>query len=74
MPVPLSGIAYERGGTSSEHGIACVALHAGIGLRCMLRGGHTTTSPTPAHLARLRELTGLYAPTRPAGARRWRHL
>ena len=55
--VPLSDIAYEIGGTSSEHDIASMALDADIGLRCMLRRGHYYL--TPAHHAQLRELIGL---------------
>ena len=55
--VPLSDIAYELGGSSSEHDIASMALDAGVGFRCMLRSGHYYV--TPAHHARLRELMGL---------------
>ena len=57
MLVPLSDIAYELGGSSSEHDIARIALDAGVGFCCMLRSGHYYL--TPAHHARLRELMGL---------------
>jgi hypothetical protein len=55
--VPLSDIAYELGGSNSEHEIASMALDDGTGLRYMLRRGHYYL--TPAHHARLRELMGL---------------
>jgi hypothetical protein len=55
--VPLSDIAYEIGGTSSEHDIASMALDAGVDIRCMLRGGLYYL--TPAHHAQLREFMGL---------------